>query len=89
MTARSNTPLYVVLAVLVVATVVSLLFGDDHAIGTGDVAIIGVLVVTFVKVWLIGMHFMELRCAQPLLRNLFTGYVVVVPTALVVLHLAA
>lgn len=80
--------LVVVWGGLVVATVVAFLVGDDHAIGEGDAAVVAVLGITFTKVWLVGLHFMELRGAPRVLRGLFEGYCVVVPAALVVLSLA-
>jgi hypothetical protein len=45
-----------------------------------------VLAVAFVKVRLIGIHFMELGTAPRVLRGLFEGYVVVVALALFALY---
>ncbi|HYF26231.1 MAG TPA: cytochrome C oxidase subunit IV family protein [Baekduia sp.] len=75
-------------AVLIAATVASWWLGDDHGLGAGDAAVLAVLAITFVKVWLVGMHFMELRGAPRALRHVFDGYVVVVPVALAWIYLA-
>lgn len=88
MEADARKLLTVVWAGLVQATVVSFLLGDDHGFGTGDAAVLGVLAITFAKVWLVGLHFMELRHAPRGLRSLFEGYVVVVPVALAAIYLA-
>lgn len=82
-------PLYLVWLVLVVSTAFSWFVGDDHGFGTGDAAAWTVIAIAFAKVWLVGMHFMELRHAPPLLRRLFEGWVVVVPVALAVLYSTA
>jgi hypothetical protein len=89
MTDRANTLLYGVWGGLVVATVASWLLGDDHGVASGDVAVVAVLVITFTKIWLVGLHFMELRHAPAVLRRAFEGYVVVVPVALAALYLSA
>lgn len=85
----TRTTLVAVWAALVAATAASWFIGADHGLGAGDVAALGVIAVAFVKVWLVGRHFMELRTAPPLLRGLFDGYVVVVGTALAVVYLVA
>jgi caa(3)-type oxidase subunit IV len=61
----------VVWAVLVLATVVSWFFGNDHGIDDHSVVTTLVLVIAFVKARLVGMHFMELRFAPPALRIAF------------------
>lgn len=81
--------LLLVWGALVAATAVSWFVGDDHGLGTGDAAVLGVLAITFTKVWLVGLHFMELRTAPPVLRRLFNGYVVLVPVALAAVYLSA
>lgn len=72
--------LVAVWAVLILATAVSV--AVHLGLGAGTVAIVAVLVLAFVKVWLVGRHFMELRRAPAVLRRLFDGYVVVVPVVL-------
>ncbi len=75
---------------LVAATLLSWQLGGGHGFAGGDPrsATVAVLVVAFVKVRLVGLHFMELRDAPRALRALFEGYVAVVGTALVVMYLA-
>lgn len=89
MTHRPDRRLWTVWAMLVAATALVWFVGADHGVGDGDVAVFAVLALTFVKVWLVGLHFMELRAAPPLLRRLFEGYCVSVPLALAVVHLAS
>ena len=55
--------------------------------GAGDAAAVAVLAIAFVKVWLVGEHFMELRRAPTALRRAFTGYTILVPVGLVVIYL--
>lgn len=57
--------------VLVLATVVSWIFGHDHA---KSIAGIGVLVIAIAKVRYVGLDFMELRHAPWGLRAAFEGY---------------
>ncbi|MBH0776714.1 cytochrome C oxidase subunit IV family protein [Nocardia sp. NEAU-351] len=73
--------------VLVAATCVSWVLGATHR--AGAVSAIALLAVAFVKVRLIGLHFMEIRGAPMALRVVFEIYVVAVPTALSVLVLTA
>ncbi|GAA4737142.1 cytochrome C oxidase subunit IV family protein [Actinomycetospora chibensis] len=72
--------LVTVWAALIIATAVSVAI--HLGLGAGAAAIVAVLVLAFVKVWLVGRHFMELRDAPAILRRLFDGYVVVVPVVL-------
>jgi hypothetical protein len=88
-TTGSRNTLVAVWVALVAATAATGFSGADHGLGAGDVAALGVIAVAFVKVWLVGRHFMELRTAPPLLRGLFDGYVVVVATALAVVYVVA
>ena len=74
-------------AVLVTATLISWWLGDGH--GAEKAAAVGVLAVAFLKVGLVGHYFMELRYAPLPLRLAFTGWMVVVCSALIIMYLAA
>ena len=65
----------VVWIVLVVATMVSWAVGSDH--DTGSAIAVFVLGVAMFKVRFVGLDFMELRQAPPLLRGIFEVYCVV------------
>lgn len=60
---------------LITLTPVSFFVGADHGAGS-DVAIL-LLSIAIFKVRLVGLDFMELRNAPPLLRVAFEGYCVV------------
>jgi hypothetical protein len=75
-------------AVLVLATLASWVLGEDKLIHTQDVVATGVIAIAFIKVRLVGIHFMELREAPLLLRAAFEAYVAVAATVLIVLYLA-
>jgi heme/copper-type cytochrome/quinol oxidase subunit 4 len=81
---RHNT---IVWALLVVATLVSWSVGIDHGINYRLATVI-VLLVTFAKVYLVGMNFMELREATLPLRLIFSCLCAVMCTVLVVMYLA-
>lgn len=68
----------VVWFVLVAATLLSLSLGTGHGIDSHRAASVAVLLVAFVKVFLVGMYFMELRAAPNALRGLFCGYCLLV-----------
>jgi hypothetical protein len=72
--------------VLVGATCVSWFLGADHGLDSHTAVTAAVLVVAFVKVRLVGLHFMELHRAPQPLRGLFEGYVIVVLATLLVLY---
>jgi hypothetical protein len=76
-------------AVLMVATVVSWTLGTRHDVFGGGprLATVGVLVIAFVKVFLVGRQFMELREAPRLLQLFFNGWCVVVCSVIVGLYL--
>lgn len=77
----------VVWAALVAATLISLALGEDW-IGHGDLAAALVIAIAFIKVRLVGMHFMELRHAPLPLRLAFQAYCGVASIVLIVLYLA-
>lgn len=52
-------------------------------------ATIGMMVVAFVKIRFVGLHFMELRHAPPELRFAFEGWIVVVCAMIIGVYLGA
>jgi hypothetical protein len=60
--------------VLVSATLVLFALGTGHGISSHEVASVVIVLVAFVKVFLVGMYFMELRDSPFVLRMVFTGY---------------
>ncbi|MFZ2175303.1 MAG: cytochrome C oxidase subunit IV family protein [Rhodococcus sp. (in: high G+C Gram-positive bacteria)] len=78
--ARNN----LVWAALVAVTLVSWLVASIHGAGA-DVARTGAtvaLLLAFLKAWIVGREFMEIRHAPRVLRIAFGGWVVVVGTVL-------
>jgi hypothetical protein len=75
---------------LVFATMLAWGLSADHAFD-GDtarrLATCGVLLVAFVKVRFVGLHFMELGHAPRVLRGCFDAWVIVVLVTLVALYL--
>ena len=71
---------------LVFATSGSWILGAESrgqfSTGTGT----ALMLVAFIKVRLVGLHFMELRSAPLALRTLFEAYVVVVATVVIVMY---
>lgn len=59
-----------------------------EGLGVGPTVVVLVVVAAFVKVWLVGRWFMELRGAPPVLRRCFDAYAVVVPVVLLAVLLA-
>jgi hypothetical protein len=78
----------VVWLALVAATCVSWWLGTDHGTDSATLATAGVMVAAFVKVRLVGIHFMELRDAPVWLRLFIELYVAVIAITLFVLYLA-
>jgi hypothetical protein len=76
----------VVWVVLVAATIVSWTVGANHGIDYRFSTAL-VLVVTFAKVNLVGMNFMELREAVLPLRAIFNGFCIVVCAGLIAMYL--
>ncbi|WP_372788107.1 cytochrome C oxidase subunit IV family protein [Paraconexibacter sp.] len=70
-------------AVLVLATIASLYLGTDHGLDDRDAGAAVLLGVAFVKVHLVGRHFMELHSAARWLRRVFDLYVGVVGLGLI------
>jgi hypothetical protein len=77
-------------AVLMALTAASWWLGADHEIGNlgRDFSIIGILVLTFMKAFVVGHSFMELREAAPWLVRTFTAWCVCVCLTLCVMYLA-
>ena len=74
-TATSNNHtghLIIAWAVLVALTLASYWF-RDHGFSP-EAALVAILVLTFIKVYMVGHSFMELRWAPRLLRGLFAGW---------------
>lgn len=61
-------------AVLAVLTVGSYVLGIDHLLGFSRVAMAVILVVAFVKVWLVVRYFMDIRHAPRWLALLVYGW---------------
>ena len=74
---------------LVAATLLSYSFGNEHLLHSSETSAIAVLVVAFIKVRLVGMHFMELRESPLWLRSIFDGYALGVCALLIGLYLLA
>jgi heme/copper-type cytochrome/quinol oxidase subunit 4 len=78
--------------VLIGLTLVSWWLGTEHGFGAGDdheAATIVVFVVSFFKVRLVGLYFMELNEAPIWLRAMLEVYVVVVCAACIGMYLLA
>jgi heme/copper-type cytochrome/quinol oxidase subunit 4 len=80
-------PVLYVWVALVALTLVSWWIGGDHGIGSVRVAGAVVLVVAFVKLRFVGLHFMELRDAPRAVRIAFESWCAGVCVLLVVLSL--
>lgn len=76
-------------AVLMIVTVGSWALGSHQSLGADNaMAGVAVLVLAFVKVRLIGRHFMELREAPAYARRTLDAYCMSALTALTVMYLA-
>lgn len=78
-----RTPTGITWLVLIAATLLAWWVGTDHGLNDPTAAAASLLAVAMVKVYLIGMEFMELRHADIRLRRGFQAYVVVVGVGLV------
>lgn len=85
-TARRTDPATVVWLVLLAATVLTAVVGLEQA-GTSQSVGLLLMGIAFVKLRLVGIHFMELGTAPLPLRLVFEGYVVAVFVVLVTLYL--
>jgi hypothetical protein len=76
-------------AALMLATVLSWWLGGGHGPADGDrrLTLAVILVLSFVKVYLVGEFFMELRHAPLGLRGIFGGWIVMTCAVLVALCL--
>ena len=82
-------PAVIVWLVLVLATFLSWWLATERWHGGGDLGAVAILIVAAVKIRAVGLHFMELRDAPPLLRAMFEFYVVALLAGLVGFLLAA
>jgi heme/copper-type cytochrome/quinol oxidase subunit 4 len=64
--------------VLIAATLLSFALGTGHGISSHQAASIVIMLVAFVKMFLVGTYFMELREAPQVLRGVFLGYCLLV-----------
>jgi hypothetical protein len=83
-----RTPTILVWLALVAATGLSFALGSGHTSGAGKAVISCVLAIAFIKAWLVGRWFMELRTAPRWLRSVFDAWVLVVGAALIGLYLS-
>lgn len=93
MSALTKHPAIWIWLLLMVATGISwFLANGTDAAGTFDsraMATIGMMVVAFIKIRFVGIHFMELGHAPPELRFAFEGWVVVVCAMIIGVYLGA
>lgn len=82
---HAGRPVTIVWAVLMLATLVSWYLGDGH--GATEFAAVSVILTGFLKVWLIGEHFMELRTAPPAMRWAYLAWCVLTPAVLIGMYL--
>lgn len=75
--------------VLVGATLLAAHFAHTarHGLGGARLAVAGIIVTAFAKIWLIGFQFMELRTAPHLLRRAFDLWIIVITTTLLTICL--
>jgi hypothetical protein len=75
--------------ILVVATGIGWWLGQTGQGGTQGAALAtaGVIIVAFIKVWIVAFQFMELRHAPPWLRRSFDVWIIGICAALLVLLL--
>lgn len=78
-----RTPTGITWVVLVVATLIAWWVGTDHGLSDPTAAAAMLLAVAVVKVYLIGMEFMELRRADPRLRRGFQAYCALIGVGLI------
>lgn len=70
--------IWIVWLILIAATLASSVLGLEQGAGAGRAVAVVIIGVALVKVYLIGMYFMEVRSAPTLLRRAFQLYVVLV-----------
>lgn len=79
----------IVWTALILATVLSWWSGTDHGIDDRELASVLVLIVAFIKIRLIGLHFMDLRDAPLGLRGIFEAWCLVVCSGVLTVYLVA
>ena len=86
---KNRPPVAVVWLILTGITLISWWLGVEHSIGSLRLAGVIILILAFIKVRLVGIHFIELRAAPRRLRALFDGYCVVVCSLVVGLYVVS
>jgi heme/copper-type cytochrome/quinol oxidase subunit 4 len=66
-------------------TILSWYLGDGH--GPAQLATVGVLLVAFLKVYLVGRYFMELKDAPKAQHGMFAGWTIAMCAVLVAMYL--
>lgn len=82
-----KTPAALTWVALVIATCASWWLGVGH--GPRTVAAVAVIAVAFLKVHLVGAHFMDLRAAPAFLRMAFNAWILLTSGALIGIYLMA
>ena len=70
-------------ALLVALTVGSYVLGIDHMLGFSRLALSMVLIIAFVKAWLVTQFFMDIRHSPAWLKVLVDGWVILTGAAVV------
>jgi len=81
----AKNPAIVAWAALMGGTILSWYLGDGH--GAARVATVGILLVAFLKVYLVGRYFMELKEAPKALHGVFATWTVAMCVTLVAMYL--
>jgi hypothetical protein len=87
-----RTPTTIVWLGLTLATLLSWSLGGHHTLGMSSshaLAGVSILLIAFVKIRFVGLYFMDLRDAPPVLRIIFEIYCAVVFLALAAMFLIA
>lgn len=75
-------------ATLIALTVSSYVLGIDHLLGVSRTAMALVLVVAFVKIWLVTSYFMDIRHAPRWLGAIVHGWILITASLVIGLYIA-
>lgn len=84
---KQHKALHIAWLILIIATLIGWWLGNTgHNVSGGlPLATAGVIITAFIKVWVVGFQFMELRCAPRWLRHGFDLWAVVMCSVLIVI----